>query len=292
MLTEAVLRKLWPHGDSRVPGLIHGIVAAAPAVFAKYGIDSDLVIAHAMAQFSHECGAGLEMTESTAYTAQRAAQVWPLHNNDSAAFRHFSSADDCYVKTKSFPGDPQFTRKLINLVYGTRMGNRPGTDDGWNFIGRGLPQTTARDGYTALAKETGLPVLEQPQLVNDPANALLCGVADFVLCGCLPWAQRDNVLEVTKHLNGGTVGLTEREQWLAQWKAALRGTPPVPASVRPSQGLVGAAPKSPIESIPVLTDPKIGAVGQGSQEKPISSSQASFWGSVRGRLSGLFKSGG
>jgi len=31
-----------------------------------------------------------------------------------------------------------------------------------------------------------------------------------------------NVLGVTRRLNGGTVGLAQRQIWLAKWKAALR----------------------------------------------------------------------
>ena len=53
MFTEATLRSLWPHGDSVVPGLIAGI-AASVAAFPKYGLTTDLTVAHAMAQFSEE----------------------------------------------------------------------------------------------------------------------------------------------------------------------------------------------------------------------------------------------
>lgn len=234
MLTESMLRSLWPHGDSKVPGLIAGIAAAAPTIFSKYGFNNDLVIAHAMAQFSHECGAGTEMVENTNYSAERAAEVWPLRANDSNPARHFANAADCYRKCKSWAGDPDFHRKLINLVYGTRMGNRPGTDDGWNLIGRGLPQTTGHDGYHALGLAMSLDLLSHPELVIDPKYALEAGCADFVICGCLPWAQKDNVLEVTKHLNGGTVGLDEREQWLAKWKRALFSDSPIYAPSYPS----------------------------------------------------------
>ena len=52
MLTDQILSEMWPHGDTRIPGLIEGIAAAAAVVFPKYGLTSDLLIAHAMAQFS------------------------------------------------------------------------------------------------------------------------------------------------------------------------------------------------------------------------------------------------
>src|SRR5581483_6215416 len=52
--------------------------------------------------------------------------------------------------------------------------------------------------------------------------------ADFVICGCLPYAMKDNVVAVSSMLNVGHLapassinGLASREQWLAKWKAAL-----------------------------------------------------------------------
>lgn len=212
MFDEAMLRELWPHGDSRVPGLIVGIAASAPTVFPKYGLTTDLTVAHAMAQFSYECDAGTEMTENINYSADRAVQVWPSR---------FESAADCYNKVGSYPGDPQFHIKLIDSVYGGRMGNVPGTHDGSTFIGRGLSQVTGREGYENLGEKTGLDLVNNPDFVNTPVSALECGVADFVLCGCLPPAQNDDVRGVTRHLNGGYIGLNERIAWLARWKEAL-----------------------------------------------------------------------
>src|SRR5262249_54557754 len=99
MLTIEMMDHLWPNGDIKVPGLKAGIAAAAPTVFPKYGLTSDLVVAHAMAQFSHECGGGTEMVENIHYSPARACQVWPSR---------FSSAADCLQKVGSFAGDPDF----------------------------------------------------------------------------------------------------------------------------------------------------------------------------------------
>lgn len=217
MLTLEIMHAMWSHGNNTIPGLVEGIVAAAPAVFAKYGLNNDLVVAHAMAQFSHECGAGNEMVENINYTAKRACQVWPSR---------FSSEADCYAKTGSSANDQDFRFRLIDCVYGGRNGNRPGTHDGSAFIGRGLSQVTGRGNYEALGAKVGLDLANQPELVNDPANALACGVADFVLCGCLPFAQADDVSGVTKHLNGGFTGLDERTVWLSRWKAELGSQQP------------------------------------------------------------------
>ncbi len=217
MLTLEMLNDLWPQGNKVVAGLMEGMVAAAGAVFARHGLNNDLTIAHAMAQFSHECGAGTEMEENIHYTAKRACVVWPSRFRDEA---------DCFAKVGSFAADPDFPAKLIDNVYGGRNGNRPATHDGSTFIGRGLSQVTGRGNYAALGAQVGLDLINSRDLVKSPEHALECGVADFVLCGCLPFANADDVSGVTQHLNGGFTGLEERTLWLKRWKAALGSQDP------------------------------------------------------------------
>lgn len=229
------LYNLWPNGDEKIPGLRDGMAASAEAVFRKYGISTPLLAAHVMAQISHECGAGHDVVENLNYSAGRMMQVWP------SRFPGMASA-------QPYAGNP---RALANKVYNGRMGNASGSDDGWNFRGRGAAQTTGREGYARLAKATGLDLVNHPDLVNDPKRFLECGVADFILCGCLPFAKADDVLNVTRRLNGGTVGLAQRQMWLAKWKAALGSAPlafpPAPAARKP-------APASP-KPVPVLPPP-------------------------------------
>src|SRR6266851_10011220 len=184
MLTLEIMHAMWPNGNKTVPGLVEAIVDAAPAVLAKHGLNSDLVIAHAMAQFSHECGAGSDMVENINYTAKRACQVWPSR---------FRNEADCFAKVGSFAGDPDFRIKLIDNLYGGRNGNRTGTHDGSVYIGRGLSQVTGRGNYESLGAKVGHDLVNAPDLVNTPADALECGVADFIMCGCLPFAQADDV---------------------------------------------------------------------------------------------------
>jgi len=208
----SALKQLWPHGDARVPGLIAGTIATAPAVFAKYGLSSDRLICHAMAQFSEECGAGLEMMENMNYSAARLLEVFPTHftHEQAIAMQH----------------NP---RAIADQAYGSRMGNHPGTDDGFNFRGQGFSQLTGRDNYAALAKKTGLDLLNHSEMIHEPEHALECGVADFVMCGCLPYAQRDDLVGVSSLLNVGHYvsdphkinGFALRQHWLALWKHAM-----------------------------------------------------------------------
>jgi putative chitinase len=213
----SALIRLWPNGDQKILGLRAGIIASAPAVFAKYGITDPLILAHVMAQISHECGAGHDVVENLNYTAVRMTQVWPSR---------FPSVESA----QPYAGNP---KALANKVYNGRMGNRSGSDDGWNFRGRGGSQTTGRDGYERVKKQTGLDVVANPDILVDPKYFLECAVSDFINCGCLPYAKADDVVNVTKRLNGGYIGLGERKAWLAKWKDAAVPVPVTPQIILP-----------------------------------------------------------
>jgi putative chitinase len=205
MLTTAIMKALWPEGDQHIPGLLEGIAGTSAVVFAKYGLTTPLTVAHAMAQFSEECGAGLEMQENMNYSAQRLLQVFPTHFTATLAAKAAHNPE-----------------MIAEIAYGGRMGNAPPpSTDGWVFRGQGLSQCTGKDEHRNLGSKVGVDLVANPGWLVDPQHALECGVADFVLCGCLPYAEKDDVVEVTRKLNGGTNGLLAREQWLRRWKNLL-----------------------------------------------------------------------
>jgi hypothetical protein len=45
--------------------------------------------------------------------------------------------------------------------------------------------------------------------------------ADWVLCGCLPHATKDDVEGKTKALNGGLIGSADQLSWISRWKKVL-----------------------------------------------------------------------
>lgn len=205
------LVRLWPHGDNTVKGLREGIIKSAPHVFAKYGFNP-LVICHFMGQCSEETGCGIEMAENMNYSAGRLLEVFPTHFNHSQA-----------IALQHQP------RLIADEAYDGRMGNHVGSDDGWNFRGQGLSQVTGRNGYEAVAKKTGLDVVNKPELLIAPDTALECGVADFILCGCLPYAERDSEIGVSAMLNCGHFvsdtrkinGYAMRYNWTSLFKHAM-----------------------------------------------------------------------
>jgi putative chitinase len=210
LLTLDMMQRRWPNGDQHIPGLLEGLVATAPAIFAKYGLTSPLVVAHAMAQFSEECGQGLEMLENMNYSIQGLLDTFPSHFTPAMAER--------------WAHNPQV---IAEIAYGGRMGNAPPpSDDGYIFRGAGLAQVTGRNGVVnlqAFLKNHGadFDIVENPALIIDPAHALECGVAEWIVCGCLPCAEKDDIVDETKALNGGQIGLAERQRQLTLWKSEL-----------------------------------------------------------------------
>ncbi|MET4238633.1 glycoside hydrolase family 19 protein [Bradyrhizobium sp. RT10b] len=211
MLTENMLRSLWPRGDSKIPGLVAAMAASAPTVFPKWGVTNDLMIAHAMAQFSHECGAGTEVVENLNYRAEQLLKQWPTH------FTHAQA-----IAMQHQP------RHIADQAYNGRMGNRLGTDDGWNCRGRGPAQTTGRDEYARLGEALGLPLADHPDMINEPAHFLECGVANLSIRGCIPYMAKDNIIAVSGLLNVGhivpaskIIGYSSRVHWLSLWKHVL-----------------------------------------------------------------------
>lgn len=204
-LDHDTLGRLWPHAPQ---ALVDGIIAAAPAVFARYHIDTPLRLAHFLAQVSHESGGGTVTRESLDYThAARIREVWPTR------FPTEASAEP-YVR------QPE---KLADKVYQGRMGNtQPG--DGFRFSGRGLLQITGRDSYREIGTATGLDLVNDPDLAFSPDHALEVAAAEFVQLGCLPFCDKDDLREVTERVNGGQEGAADRAEWLRRWRPVVAAT--------------------------------------------------------------------
>jgi hypothetical protein len=112
-------------------------------------------------------------------------------------------------------------RLLADRVYGARYGNRPGTDDGYNFRGRGFIQVTFRSWYEKLSVITGLDLVAKPDLVNDPDHFLEIGAAFWKIDGINAFADRGDFRGETLRLNGGYTNMPARLAWRSTWRRAL-----------------------------------------------------------------------
>ncbi len=198
-LTFDLLNRLWSHAPH---SLIEGVVSTSCAVFKKYGLTTKAEICDFMAQVSEETGGGTEIEENLNYTAQRLCQVWP------SRFRSLSHAGP-------FAHNP---RMLADNVYGGRMGNRPDTDDGWNFRGRGAIEITGRDMYQKVGAQMGVDLIKQPDDITDPLHFLEGGAAFWRMNGLNVYSDREDFRGETLRINGGLTGLDARQQWRRRWQ--------------------------------------------------------------------------
>lgn len=100
------------------------------------------------------------------------------------------------------------------------LGNvRPG--DGFLYRGRGIFDLTGRANYHLAGVALSLPLETEPELAADPIIAVRVACDYWLKHGINAQADADNVVVVTRLINGGTNGLTDRETYLARAKTAL-----------------------------------------------------------------------
>ena len=90
--------------------------------------------------------------------------------------------------------------------------------DGVRYKGRGLIQITGRANYAAYAKFCGYDVVAKPELLEQPVGAVKSAMWYWQTHGLNQQADKDDVLTITKRINGGTNGLASRKAYLARAK--------------------------------------------------------------------------
>lgn len=209
-LTAAALRAIWP----RAPQPVIDAFIEKQSLLGDAGItERRNRLAICLAQLDHETN-GFQianLTENINYTAARAAQIWPSR---------FRSAADVRAKFGTSPG---WQKKMFDNVYGNRMGNRPGTNDGSKYIGRGGPQITGRDGYRNVGRIAGL------DLEGNPELATRHDLQPDIAVGFWKWKNLNAVADklglrgVTKIWNGGYIGMADRELRYTKANRVLMG---------------------------------------------------------------------
>lgn len=192
-----------------------GWAAALNTAMAYFDITTAPRMAAFLAELAHESGQMKRLVENLNYSAQRLMAVWPAR---------FPTLD----KAKLYERNPE---KLANYVYAKRLGNGDETSgDGWRYRGRGLIQLTGRGNYFAAAQAIGQPLIEQPELLEQPEPAAPSAAWFWKSHGLNELADDqndDNDTEdfktITKRINGGTVGLKERMAFWDKAKTVLAG---------------------------------------------------------------------
>jgi len=162
-----------------------------------------LQVAHWLAQVGHESGGFKRLTENLNYSAEGLRSTWP------SRFNAQNAAD--------YARQPE---KIANYVYGARLGNSQ-AGDGWKYRGRGLIQLTGRENYRKAGEALGLPLEGDPDLATSPHVAAQIAVWYWETRNINRFADRDDVLAVTRSVNGGTNGIDDRRARTERAKKAL-----------------------------------------------------------------------
>jgi len=226
-LSAADVRAILP----RAPQVVVDAFASKQNVLVKADIlETKVRAGYFFANIEHESG-GFSipgLTENINYTAARMAQVWPSRFPGGAA----------QVRAK-YGTSKGWQLLAFDDIYGNRMGNRPGTSDGSMFIGRGGPQWTGRDGYEALQKLTGLPVVADPELASRlDLQPEICA-AFWTWKGLNRFADAGNFIGCVTAWNGGTNGLADR-------KALMAGNDPIIKRLESVSTVMPTIPAAPL----------------------------------------------
>jgi len=101
--------------------------------------------------------------------------------------------------------------KIANRVYASRMGNGDeASGDGWRYCGRGLIQLTGKDNYTFFAGSLGITVEECAEYMATFEGATQSACWFWETNNLNQWADKGDIVTLTKRINGGTIGLDDR----------------------------------------------------------------------------------
>ena len=170
----------------------------------RYNINTKLRLAAFLAQISHE-SAGLSTTvENLNYSQEALMKVWP---------KRFPSLDSA----KPYHRNPE---KIANKVYADRMGNgNEQSADGWRYRGRGLKQLTGKYNYKLLSDSLQVDFVSNPDLLLHPLWAVISAAWFWDNNNCNCFADKGDMIGLTKKINGGTIGLDDR---LKRYKTAMQ----------------------------------------------------------------------
>lgn len=114
--------------------------------------------------------------------------------------------------------------KIANRVYANRMGNGDeASGDGYRFCGRGLIQLTGRNNYTKFAADLGISVEDTVAYLETPAGAVSSAGWFWDQNNLNQYCDINDFITLTKRINGGTIGLEDRQHHYQQALNLLQG---------------------------------------------------------------------
>ena len=188
-------------------------------ILPKYGITTERRVAHFLSQCAHESAGFKRLEENLNYSAKALRAVFgryfgPAPKRDADEYHRKPEMIANYVYMDEF-------RKY-------KMGNTQ-EGDGWRFRGRGLKQLTGRENYTRFGESVGMSAEEAAEYVATPKGAIESACWFWNANKLNDIADGDDVKRMTKKINGGSIGLADRQN--RYWNALKILGKDMPATV-------------------------------------------------------------
>lgn len=191
-LTQDQLKKIIPKNQ-----YVSYWYTALQQLLPQYEINTPDRIAAFLAQCAHESGNFVFIKENLNYKWASLRKVFPKYFPTDALAQQYEKQPE----------------KIANRVYANRMGNGPEeSGDGWRFCGRGLIQVTGRENYSWFAASLQISPEEASEYMETFEGAAQSACWFWESNNLNQWADKQDILTLTKRINGGTIGLEDRKK--------------------------------------------------------------------------------
>jgi len=185
------------------------VIAQIPETAKKFNITNNLRLAHFLAQCGHESGGFKSVSENMNYSVDGLKKTFGKYFPGNLA--------------ESYAKQPE---KIGSRVYASRMGNGDETSkEGYRFRGRGYIQLTGKANYTKFTQFIGEDCVTNPDLVATKyplASAAFFFDSNKLWSICDKGADETTITAVTKRVNGGTIGLSDRIKHFKEYYNLLK----------------------------------------------------------------------
>jgi putative chitinase len=168
---------------------------AITEVCPDYSIDTPKRLAAFIAQCAHESGNFKFIRENLNYKAASLMKTWPRYFPTMEIAQHYANKPE----------------KIANRAYANRMSNGDeASGDGWRYLGRGLIQLTGKENYTWFAASLEMEIDDAVEYMGTFEGAVQSACFFWENNNLSQWADKSDMLTLTKKINGGTIGLEDR----------------------------------------------------------------------------------
>jgi putative chitinase len=201
MLTEQNLSQICTKNKN-----VGELLIALLNVLDKYEINTNNRIAGFLAQCGHESADFTVLKENLNYGAAGLRGTFGKYFADDAT-------------AKAYERQPE---KIANRVYANRMGNgNEASGDGFKYRGRGAIQLTGHDNYQAFATAIGQSLPDTIAYLETLEGAIESAAWFWKKNGLNATCDADDIVAMTKKINGGTIGLDDRKAHYLKAKSLL-----------------------------------------------------------------------